>query len=240
MIRPLLLSLFLASAAGTPAMLAAQSAAPLGDAVAGAQVYQQECGSCHQIGEAAQHRAGPHLNRLFDRAAAAHPDFSYSDALIRQGRDGLTWGLETLDAYIRNPRALVSGTRMSYRGLADDTRRANLIAYLRVHSDQPQDIPEASPTAIRREVELSPEILAIVGDVEYGEYLSQECTTCHQRSGENAGIPGIVGWPEEDFVVAMHAYRQKLRPHEVMQSVASRLADDQIAALAAYFRELAE
>ena len=240
MIGPFLLSLTLAGALVAPALLHAQTAIPLGDAQAGAQVYQRECASCHQVGDGAKHRIGPHLNRVFDRAAGSHDDFRYSDALMRQGRDGLVWDIEKLDAYIQNPRALVSGTRMSYRGLADDTRRANLIAYLRVYSDQPQDIPESSPTAIRREVELSPEILAIVGDVEYGEYLSQECTTCHQRSGSNEGIPGIVGWPQEDFVVAMHAYRQKLRPHQVMQTIASRLADDEIAALAAYFRELAE
>jgi cytochrome c len=38
----------------------------------------------------------------------------------------------------------------------------------------------------------------------------------------------------------MHAYKQKLRPHQVMQSVTARLADDEIAALAAYFRTINE
>ncbi|TVP73268.1 MAG: cytochrome C [Rhodobacteraceae bacterium] len=217
--------------------LAAQ-AIPIGDAVAGAEVYRRECASCHQIGEDAQHRIGPHLNRIFDRGAGSHDDFRYSEALLRQGRDGLRWDLRRLDAYIENPRALVSGTRMSYRGLSDPARRADLIAYMRAYSDQPQNIPEAAPTARGREVNLSAEILAIEGDIEYGEYLSSECTTCHQRSGDHAGIPGIVGWPEEDFVVAMHAYKQKLRPHEVMQSVAQRLDDEEIAALAAYFLAL--
>ncbi|MCC1481397.1 c-type cytochrome [Roseibaca sp. Y0-43] len=212
----------------------------IGDPESGAEVYRRECASCHQIGEGAAHRIGPQLNHIFDRGAASHDDFRYSDALARQGRDGLVWDLARLHAYIENPRALVSGTRMSYRGLGDEDRRADLIAYLRVFSDQPQNIPEAAPTAIRPEVELSPEILAIVGDVEYGEYLSQECTTCHQRSGANEGIPGIVGWPEDDFVVAMHAYKEKLRPHEVMRSVASRLGDEEIAALAAYFAALDE
>ena len=213
-------------------------ATPIGDATAGAQVYQRECASCHQIGDGAVHRIGPHLNRIFDRRAGSHDDFRYSEALLRQGRDGLIWDLARLHAYIENPRALVSGTRMSYRGLRDEERRANLIAYMRAYSDQPQNIPEAAPTAIAREVELSAETLAIEGDVEYGEFLSAECTTCHQRSGDHAGIPGIVGWPEEDFVVAMHAYKQKLRPHEVMQSVSQRLDDEEIAALAAYFFKL--
>lgn len=215
-------------------------AVAIGNAENGAEVYRRECASCHQIGDGAMHRIGPQLNHIFDRGAASHDDFRYSDALQRQGRDGLAWDLRRLDAYIENPRALVSGTRMSYRGLRDQDRRADLIAYLRVFSDQPQDIPEASPTALAPEVTLSPETLALVGDVEYGAYLSQECTTCHQRSGANDGIPGIVGWPEQDFVVAMHAYKEKLRPHAVMQSVSARLNDEEIAALAAYFKVLDE
>lgn len=211
-------------------------ATPIGDAAAGAEIYRRECASCHQIGDGATHRIGPHLNRIFDRGAGSHDDFRYSEALVRQGRDGLKWDLTRLHAYIENPRALVSGTRMSYRGMSDASRRADLIAYIRVYSDQPQNIPEAAPTAMAREVDLPDEVLALEGDIEYGEYLSTECTTCHQRSGDHAGIPGIVGWPEEDFVVAMHAYKLKLRPHAVMQSVAQRLDDEEIAALAAYFR----
>lgn len=229
--------LILVGALLAPTVTWAQATA-IGDPAAGSQVYQRECASCHQIGDGAVHRIGPHLNRIFDRRAGSHEDFRYSEALTRQGRDGLFWDLARLHAYIENPRALVSGTRMSYRGLRDEERRANLIAYMRVYSDQPQNIPEASPTALAREVDLPAETLAIEGDVEYGEFLSAECTTCHQRSGDHSGIPGIVGWPEEDFVVAMHAYKQKLRPHEVMQSVTQRLDDEEIAALAAYFRAL--
>ena len=86
--------------------------------------------------------------------------------------------------------------------------------------------------------DLDPAILAIQGDPEYGEYLASECSTCHQDSGANDGIPGISGWPTEDFVVAMHAYKTKLRPHPVMQMMAGRLSDEEIAALAAYFKDL--
>jgi len=82
------------------------------------------------------------------------------------------------------------------------------------------------------------DVLAIVGDIEYGEYLSSECTTCHQADGGNDGIPGIVGWDIETFVTAMHAYKEKHRENPVMQMVTGRLADDEIAALAAYFRSL--
>jgi cytochrome c len=113
-----------------------------------------------------------------------------------------------------------------------------VLAYLRQFSASPQDIPEASPTALKIEVELPPEILAIVGDPEYGEYLSSECTTCHQTDGDYDGIPPIISWPAEDFVIAMHAYKRKVRPHPVMQMMAGRLSDEEIAALAAYFGAL--
>lgn len=210
-------------------------AAEIGDAESGAKVFARECGTCHQVGPGARNRVGPSLNGLFGRRAGSVAEFRYSRSMARMGSDGLAWTFDTLDAYIANPRALVSGTRMSYRGLADDGARGDLMAYLRDFSDRPRDIPEAEPTARATDHDLDPAILAIKGDPEFGEYLSAECTTCHRRDGADQGIPSITGWPAEDFVVAMHAYKQKLRPHPVMQMMAGRLANDEIAALAAYF-----
>lgn len=237
-----LVAAILAGTLGVPAF--SQSATPraeaFGDVEAGQAIYRRDCAFCHQIGDGARNAVGPQLNHVFDRGAGSVEGFRYSPGLARMGADGLTWTYETLDAYIANPRALVSGTRMSYRGLRDEQQRHDLIAYLRVYSDQPQNIPESAPTALRSTPDLSPATLAIEGDREYGEYLSAECTTCHQRSGADQGIPGIVGWMPEDFVVAMHAYKQGLRPNPVMQMMAGRLDDEQIAALAAYFATLGE
>ncbi|HMO71683.1 MAG TPA: c-type cytochrome, partial [Paracoccaceae bacterium] len=196
--------------------------------------------ACHQIGEGARNGVGPHLNGVFGRRAGAIDGYSYSRSMARMGADGLTWTLATLDAYVENPKALVSGTKMAYRGLKDDDARQDVMAYLRDHSDMPQNIPEAEPTARASMPALPPEILSIEGDVEFGEYLAAECLTCHRRDGADEGIPSITGWPAEDFVVAMHAYREKLRPHQVMQMMARRLANDEIAALAAYFETLGE
>jgi len=209
----------------------------IGDPVRGAEVFGQ-CAACHEVGPGARHRVGPHLNGIFGRKAARFDDFRYSDGIRRAGRDGLTWDLEHLDAYLTNPKTLVSGTRMNFRGLKDRRDRDDVLAYLRQFSDNPSDIPEAAPTARKVEVELPPEVLAIMGDPDYGEYLSSECTTCHQIDGDAEGIPAIIGWPEEDFVLAMHAYRRKIRPHPVMQMMAGRLSDEEIAALAAYFGAL--
>ena len=214
------------------------SAEVIGDAVQGEAVFKRQCLACHQIGEGAVNRVGPRLNGVFGRRAGLLEDFKYSKPMARMGADGLVWTLETLDAYIENPKALVSGTRMNYRGLDDPEARADLLAFMREWSDKPRDIPEAEPTALVTDHTVDPAILAIKGDPAYGEYLSSECTTCHQVDGSDQGIPSVTGWPTEDFVVAMHAYREKLRPHPVMQMMAGRLSDDEIAALAAYFETL--
>ncbi len=210
----------------------------IGDPAAGEKVFK-ECAKCHQVGPDAVNRVGPILNDVFGRQAGTVESFTrYSKGIVRMGVDGLTWDLEHLDVYLENPKSLVSGTRMSFRGLKDPQERADVIAYLRTFSASPQNIPEAAPTALPHEVALTPEVLAIVGDPAYGEYLAAECSTCHQVDGDDAGIPSITGWPEEDFVVAMHAYKAQVRPHPVMQMMAGRLTDEEIAALAAYYAGL--
>jgi cytochrome c553 len=68
-----------------------------------------------------------------------------------------------------------------------------------------------------------------------GQYLSSECVTCHQLSGNYQGIPPIVGWPEQSFVEIMNEYRNKKRSNAVMQTVVAKLSDEDVAALASYF-----
>ncbi len=71
-----------------------------------------------------------------------------------------------------------------------------------------------------------------------GQFLASECTTCHQLSGESTGgIPPITGWPKNQFIAVLRSYRAKERDNEVMQTIAGRLSDDEIAALAAFFED---
>lgn len=77
---------------------------------------------------------------------------------------------------------------------------------------------------------------AAAGDRELGEYLSTECVTCHRASGGAQGIPKIAGWPEDQFIAVMNAYKDKQRDNPVMQTIAGRLEAGDIAALAAYFK----
>jgi len=73
------------------------------------------------------------------------------------------------------------------------------------------------------------------GDVELGRYLAAECQTCH-RAGA-ATVPALFGMAEPRFTTSVKAYRDKQRPDPVMQTIAGRLTDEQIAALAAYFAQ---
>jgi len=187
------------------------------------------------VGNDAFNRTGPHLNDLFGRAAGSVEGFKYSDGMMRAASGGLVWDVDHLDEFIENPKELVSRTKMRFKGIKNPEERANLMAYLRQFSDNPANIPEAEPTLHARDPDVDPIVLAIKGDPEYGAYLSGECVTCHQVNGGDDGIPSIVGWMQIDFVTALQAYKSEHRTHPVMQLMAKRLSNEEIAALAAYF-----
>ncbi len=76
---------------------------------------------------------------------------------------------------------------------------------------------------------------AAAADVELGRYLATECVTCHRAAAAGGAIPSIVGIDETRFAETVRAYRDRRLPNPVMQNVASRLTDEEIAALARYF-----
>lgn len=80
-------------------------------------------------------------------------------------------------------------------------------------------------------------ILSLEGDPAYGEYLGGECVTCHRQSGGSSGIPPIRGLPADYTVQALVEYKLGIRENDVMKLMTARLADDEIASLAAYFAE---
>ncbi len=63
--------------------------------------------------------------------------------------------------------------------------------------------------------------------------------SARRLDGANKGIPSITGWPADQFVAVLMSYKLKDRPNDVMQAIAGRLTDEDMAALAAYYGGLA-
>lgn len=202
-----------------------------GDVQRGQQVFKK-CASCHMLGPEAHSRVGPPLNNILSARAGSVAGFRYSKAMAKAAAEGLHWSPAKLDEFLRAPREVIPKTKMSFRGLKSEADRIDVIAYLATFSGG------SMAEKVDEGFTVPAQILALEGDVEYGEYLSSECTTCHRADGDNDGIPSIVGWQTEAFVTAMYAYKEKRRENPVMQMITGRLASEEIAALAAYFEGL--
>ena len=190
----------------------------------------KKCKACHQIGSKAKNGVGPHLNQISGRVVGSVKDFKYSNAFLELKEKGTQWDKQMLDKYLKEPSKFIIGTTMKFSGIKRSVERQKLIDFLLQASESSQ-IPF-------HETSLSEEILAIVGDRDYGEYLSSECTTCHQTSGKDDGIPSITNWPVDSFVIAMHSYKSGDRKHPIMEMISKRLSNEEIASLAIFFNSI--
>jgi cytochrome c len=220
------LALVLTVLAASPSPAPAQGDPALGE------VLYRPCRACHMIGDGAVNRVGPHLNGLVGRPVGAVAGYEFSEDMAEAGAAGATWSEAALDGFLSGPRDYFPGTRMVFRGIRSDEDRAHLIAYL-LDAGGPADAQGETPVEVVANPEVEA-ILAIAGDVPYGEYLANECTACHRAAG-GEDIPSIRGLAPSVFITGIVAYRNGTREHQVMNTVTRRLGDEEIAALAAYF-----
>jgi cytochrome c len=101
------------------------------DVAKGQQVFGL-CRACHQIGEDAQNMLGPELNGLEGRKAGGVPDYAYSDA---NKKSGIVWTEANFKQYIKNPQAMIPGTKMTFVGINDEQKINDLWAYIRQFSE---------------------------------------------------------------------------------------------------------
>lgn len=207
---------------------------------AGSEDLFKPCAACHEIGDEAKHKVGPHLDGLFGRKAGSLDDFRYSDGMRTAGEKGLVWTAETLTKYLERPRDFIKGNRMSFRGMPDANDRLALITWLETATLQtPSSDPVVEAAATSGPISgFADIVLQMEGDPEYGEYLAGECVTCHQATGHADGIPSIVGLPKDYFVRSLFEYLSNVRSNDVMKLRVANLSNEEIAALATYFSSL--
>lgn len=102
------------------------TAALAADPAAGEKVFKSQCAICHST-VAGRNMIGPSLAGVVGRKAGTLPGFHFT---ADHKKLGITWDAAELDKYLTNPHAMVHDTSMTYAGLKDPTKRADLIAYL--------------------------------------------------------------------------------------------------------------
>src|SRR5689334_19938813 len=75
------------------------------DSAHGAALYAQ-CRGCHTM---TQNKVGPLHCGLIGRAAAAVPNYNYSEAMRQSG---IVWNEKTLNDFLKSPLSTVNGTKM--------------------------------------------------------------------------------------------------------------------------------
>ena len=96
-----------------------------GDAAKGEATFAA-CKVCHAV-ELGANKIGPSLHGLIGRKAGEIAGYTYSAA---NKNSGITWTAEKMFQYLEGPQHITPGTKMSYPGLPDPQKRADVIAYL--------------------------------------------------------------------------------------------------------------
>ena len=133
-----------------PAAGKAASASPAGDPpvetlLASADPHQGEadtkklgCVACHTFNEGGKAGLGPNLYGVVGAPHGHMEGFSYSASLkSKQG----PWTYDELNQWLKKPAAYAPGTRMTFVGISNPKERAEVIAYLRSLSTNPEPLP---------------------------------------------------------------------------------------------------
>lgn len=111
------------------------------DVAKGEQVFKK-CASCHTANQGGANGIGPNLYGVEgDEVAAGRGGYAFSDALKAVGGK---WDFDKLDHWLASPKAMASGTKMTFAGLDDPQDRANVIAWL---NTQGSNLPLPKATA---------------------------------------------------------------------------------------------
>ncbi|MDC0073996.1 c-type cytochrome [Alphaproteobacteria bacterium] len=93
----------------------------------GKKVYSK-CKACHTLKSNEKHRVGPNLYNIINSKSASKKGYRYSRAMKKSG---IVWTEKELNAYLKNPRKHIRGTKMAFSGLKKEIDRKSVIMYLK-------------------------------------------------------------------------------------------------------------
>ncbi len=170
------------------------------DATAGEKVFKK-CKACHQIGDNAKNRVGPHLNGIIGRSAGTEQGFKYGASMVLAGQNGLVWDQALIAQYVADPRDFLrsylddsgASSRMTFK-LKDEQQRLDVAAYLAAATPQTPTAAKSSDAAEPAPAQQDTRTVAeVIADQEFTEaFLSDQanidagkelwfgqCTHCH-------------------------------------------------------------
>ena len=122
----------------------ALNAMPAAELVAAGEKAFAKCQSCHTVNAGGANGIGPNLHGTMGKAVASHAGFAYSAELKAVGG---TWDWDKMDAWLKNPKGMVAGTKMSFAGLGKVEDRAAIAAYLNAQGSNLPFPAAAAPAA---------------------------------------------------------------------------------------------
>jgi cytochrome c len=105
----------------------ALNAIPAAELVAAGEKAYSKCQSCHTIDAGGANGIGPNLAGVMGGPVAGKAGFAYSAEMKALGGQ---WDWDRMDAWLKNPKSYVPGTKMSFAGLSKVEDRAAIAAYL--------------------------------------------------------------------------------------------------------------
>ncbi|MCI5222045.1 MAG: cytochrome c family protein [Candidatus Electrothrix sp. AR4] len=95
----------------------------------GKKLVESQCVFCHDLTPAKKNNAGPYLFGVVGRVAGTAEEYIYSNEFHKKTQHAV-WDKKKLNIYLKDPKAFIPGTKMTFIGVKNDQDQADIFSYL--------------------------------------------------------------------------------------------------------------